>query len=436
MVSVQREVAVSAGVHMQQDRIFAALVHGETVIALPELSSNDIGAATRALVAATPTGCRIDSVTVDLSEFLLAAVAAGSSELDRVAVIRIVPRQTQDPLLGRSPSDTVEGLIRARFHVGGGHDLLGNELCALDSVTLAQVCSELDRQELRRIAIVAAGSQSQPQHERAVADAIEAAIPNAHISAASDFGGQGLVGREATVVLDSGLGALIDAVIDRWEKAVAAHIGSAQLRVARGDGGYSTPAWMRALPSVALGATPALELAGAAHLAGLQDCRVLLPRADGRVAGDVRHGLPVVRAVEIAALGVELVVPTAALASTPNASAANAASSGADIPVCAADRPTAELACIGAAVSCPTAWLDEVAYIESAQALERVRRDAASRARAIVMANGAEPGTTRVTELTTVAVPYSPSGTVRIRVQVAGRTHPAQESTLTSDIPS
>jgi hypothetical protein len=36
------------------------------------------------------------------------------------------------------------------------------------------------------------------------------------------------------------------------------------------------------------------------------------------------------------------------------------------------------------------------------------------------MANGAAPGTTYLVESSSVAVPYSPSGTVRIRVRVAG----------------
>ena len=49
-----------------------------------------------------------------------------------------------------------------------------------------------------------------------------------------------------------------------------------------------------------------------------------------------------------------------------------------------------------------------------------VRRDAEERATAIVMANGAAPGTACLAEVSTVAVPYSPSGTVRIRVRVAG----------------
>ncbi|MFD1524152.1 hypothetical protein ACFSJD_42160, partial [Pseudonocardia yunnanensis] len=49
-----------------------------------------------------------------------------------------------------------------------------------------------------------------------------------------------------------------------------------------------------------------------------------------------------------------------------------------------------------------------------------VRRDAEARATAIATANGAAPGTADIVEVSTVAVPYSPSGTVRIRVRVAG----------------
>lgn len=71
-------------------------------------------------------------------------------------------------------------------------------------------------------------------------------------------------------------------------------------------------------------------------------------------------------------------------------------------------------------MSQPTSWLDEVAFIRSAAQLERVRQDAEQRATAIVMANGAAPGSTYIAEVSTVAVPYSPSGMVRVRVRVAG----------------
>jgi hypothetical protein len=114
------------------------------------------------------------------------------------------------------------------------------------------------------------------------------------------------------------------------------------------------------------------------------------------------------------------VVPTAVLAPEPAATADGVPARMPDVPVVRARHEPHLLACVGAAISQPTSWLDEVAFIESAAQLEEVRRDAEQRATAIVMANGAAPGTAHVAELSTVAVPYSPPGTVRIRVRVAG----------------
>jgi hypothetical protein len=179
---------------------------------------------------------------------------------------------------------------------------------------------------------------------------------------------------------------------------------------------------MRTLPVLGLGARDALQLLGAASLAGADDCRVLLDRPSGPVVGDVRHRLAVVRPYTLRELGTELVVPTAALTDTDGVrhSPDPAARRPGDIPLVRADRDPDELTCIGAAVSRPTAWLDEIAFIESTAELERVRRDAQARATAISTANGAIPGTADIVETSTVAVPYSPSGTVRVRVRVAG----------------
>ncbi|HVV23933.1 MAG TPA: hypothetical protein VHF06_31155, partial [Pseudonocardiaceae bacterium] len=91
-----------------------------------------------------------------------------------------------------------------------------------------------------------------------------------------------------------------------------------------------------------------------------------------------------------------------------------------DVPLVVPDRDAGELACVGAAVTRPTAWLDEIAFIESTAELEGIRRDLAARATAIATANGAAPGTADIVEMSTVAMPYSPSGTVRMRVRVAG----------------
>lgn len=362
----------------------------------------------------------LEAITIDISQVLLDAVLRAAPELPPIAVIRIVPRPATDPVLARSPARLVEQLISRRFTVAGGHDLLGHELCPLDQQALLAVCENLVTLGIRDVAIVGAGSQASPVHEQTVANFIQASLPQARIAVASDFGGQGLVAREATVALDCALGPLTERLLVRWERALATMAPDVSLRVARGDGGYSTSSRVRSLPVVTLGATDAMQLAGAAHLQSSTDCRVLLPRPDGQMAGDVRHGLVAIRSGQLSPFGVELVVPTAVLTPDRGVESADGLRRVTDVPLVLADRDPDELACVGAAVSRPTSWLDEFAFIESASELAKVRRDAEERAFAIVMANGAAPGTAYIAEISAIAVPYSPPGTVRVRVRVAG----------------
>lgn len=434
MVSSRPGDDARVGVVLRPDRAHAVVVHGGAVLPVEPAAAGraDLESMLAGAVATAPGV--LESVTVDISPLLLDAVLVDAvlvaRELPAVAVVRIVPRPATDPSLSRSPAHLVERLVAARYTVAGGHDLLGNELCPLDRAGLAAVCDELAASGIRHIAIVSPGSQARPAHERDVADAVQAAVPGARISVASDYGGQGLVGREATVVLDCALSTLTDQLLDRCEQTLRRLPGRISLRVARGDGGYSTASRIRAMPVVALAAAEALELTGAAYLAAERDCRVLLSRAGGAVSGEVRHGLALVSPSEFAGIGTELVVPTAVLVPEP-ASDPDAHRVG-DQPAVRPQLDPDTLACVGAAISRPTAWLDEVAYIKSAAELDGVRRDAVERASAIVMANGAAPGSVSVADVSTVALPYSPSGTVRIRVRVTGDPDPAAAGPLSA----
>ena len=409
-----------AGISLQPGRSSAVVVQDSRVVAVPAVQAG-AGGIREMLghLSATAVGT-VTAVTLDISALLLDAVLHRAAELPPVAVIRIVPVPATDPALARSPSAVVERLVAARFTVRGGSDLLGNELRRLDHAALQQVCAELQDTGIVDVAIVAAGSQARPLHERAVADAVQAVVPQARISLASDFGGQGLVAREATVTLDCALRPLTDALLTAWERALTDVLPDASLRVARGDGGHSTSSRVRSLPVMSIGSADAMQVAGAAYLERSPDCRVLLPRPGGQVAGDVRHSMVAIRSGELAAFGVQLVVPTAVL--TPDHGDSSGAEVGrsTDVPVIVAGGDLDELVCLGAAVSSPTAWLDEFAFIESAAQLDRVRGEARERARALVLANGAAPGSAYVAEVSTVAVPYSPPGTVRVRVRVAG----------------
>src|SRR5579872_5400087 len=131
-----------AGVTLRPGRCVAAVIRDATVMALscgsggatdPPGADEVLGA----IVAAAPGD--IQAVTIDLSRLLLDAVLRPAAGTGRVAVIRIVPRAARDPRLARSPAELVERLVARRFTVAGGHDLLGNELCPLDTAALARV---------------------------------------------------------------------------------------------------------------------------------------------------------------------------------------------------------------------------------------------------------------------------------------------------------
>jgi hypothetical protein len=396
------------GVGLGPERCTAAVVRGREVLASLSVDGPDPAALLPRAVAAC--GGEPGGVVIDISRLLLARVLGEHTSLSPVAVIRIVPRAASDPALGRHPDDVVERLVTRRYTVPGGYDLFGNELRPLDREALYGVCTSLEHD---RVAVVATGSPAQPRHEREVADALLSARPDARISAAHEFGGLGMGAREATVVLNSALSAAAADIVDSCERAAR----GTPFHVARGDGGWVSASRLRTLPVLGLGATDALQLAGAATLAGTRDCRVLLDRRPHPVVGDVRHGLAAVRPQTLPDLGTALVVPTAELTPahpyTPDTT-----------PLVKADRDPDELTCVGAAVSRPSAWLDEIAYVSSTAQLAQVRQDAQARATAIATTNGAAPGSAVVVESSAVAIAYAPSGTVRIRVRVVGEPEP------------
>lgn len=409
---VRMHVGVSLGPELSR----AVIVQGLGVLAAPSGPGDDpaeLFARASAACPGVPAG-----VVVDLSSVLLDLVLRRPEELCPVAMIRVAPRPASDPALGRHPDEMIERLIGHRYTVRGGHDLCGRELCPLDRAGLRSVVAEIEAGPARRVAVVATGSPAQPRHEREVADTLQSAMPDARITVAHEFGGQGLVHREATVVLNAALDRAAGRVLDGCERAAARAFPGVPFHVARGDGGRAGASRVRNFPVTALGAADALRLVGAATLAGVRDCRVLLNRVPTPVFGDVRGGLAVVRPQALSELGTVLVTPTAALTRADSARLASGRAAG--LPVIEPDRDPEVLGCVGATASLPTAWLDEVAFLESTAELERIRRDALARATVRATANGAAPGSTEVIELAAVAVPYSPSGMVRIRVRVAG----------------
>lgn len=437
-VVAQAGTAPHIGVSLGPDRSSAAVVCSAAVLSTVTVDGSDPDELLSRIAGACPQRPR--RVIVDISRLLLAPLLSASSRLAAVTAIRVLPRVASDSSLSRHPNEVIERLVTRRFTVRGGHDLFGRELRPLDLRGLSEVGGQIRQGSDRCVAVVAAGSQADPRHEREVADALQATMPDAQISVAHEFGSRGLAAREATVILNSALIPVANQLLDNCNRVIARVLPGAALHVSQGDGGWANPWRIRTSPVLGLGALEALELLGAATRAGVSSCRVLLDRPSSPVIGHVHNGLVSIQRDALSEVGIQLAVPNVALTRTdvaptsipgtnrtsgppaPSGVTGTAGPSGANGTFLfeAAAAELDELACLGAAVSHPTAWLDEIASIRSRAELEVLRRDAQARATVILTANGAAPGTAEVVEISTVAMPYSPSGTVRVRVRMAG----------------
>lgn len=374
------------------------------------------------LAATDPSG-----ITLNLGGFLSSLLSGGTID-EGVAVVRIAPRAAVDSRLERHPRDRVERLVHRRFTVPGGHDLFGRELRQLDLGRAREVADEIADLDVRAVAVVGSGSTADPSHERQVADILQSRSGCEQTSLASSVGGQGFLARESTVVHDAALSGPLQALLGVWVDAVAQRFPDCPLRIARCDGGWSAVPWILDHPVIALASDVAMHLLGAAAEAGERSCRVHIETAAGAMLGEVRANLVTVGIHAWAALadpmGWDLVVPQPELTPVfaPSSSATNDPEHGVDatLPLIRSSSDLGALIGLGSAVSRPTAWLDEVAQILTVAELIALQENARARLIALATTSGAAPGTATVIDMSTIAVPYSPAGTVRITARATG----------------
>lgn len=371
-------------------------------------------------------------VTLTIGGLLTALLSDGSTDAG-VAVVRIVPRRASDPRLGRNPRPRVERLVRTRFSVQGGCDLFGRPVSALDLAGVQDVAERIAALGIGSIAVVGSGSTAHPHQERQAADILQTRCGTARIVLAGDLGGQGFVARESTAVHDAALFEPVDRLLGAWESAVAHRFPGSTTHVARSDGGLSTLSWARNHPVILLSSDLSSILLGAAAEAGLDACRVRIDTPSGQLEGEVRDRLVVVGTDAWApldgAMGWDLVIPQAELSTVFAHPWPTDHPDRDEAAVESVVEPTLHrnlLAGLGSAVSAPSAWVDEVAYITTTEQLTTLREDVRTRVITLATANGAAPGSARVVEMSAIAMPFTPAGTVRITARATGSPSPGR----------
>lgn len=325
----------------------------------------------------------VDSVAWEFSELLNPVNYA-----ERVAALRLLPRQPVSNALGTHPTALMRDLVGWRGMVHGGHDMFGLELAPPDIDGAVRAAHSATEAGYSALAITAAGAVGAAEHERAVAERVRDEIRGLRVCISHELGGLGILRRETATVLSAALQPRADELVACCERATAAALGHPTAWFAAADGGRVSAERLRAFPVVGLEAGAAAGILGSALLAGASAADVetyVLASLGGSEAPEPHRYT-------------ELFGP----------------------PADPLDGATDAVA-IGCAATEPSARLDLVVSAETTAELNRVRSLIEHRACTVVASAGALPGSERVVSSSVVPLSFLRSGSYRVVVRAAGQ---------------
>jgi hypothetical protein len=321
-------------------------------------------------------------------------------------------------------------------HVLGGHNALGHELVPLEEDALRRLADRVAPG--CHLVITAAGSQGNKDHERRAADILRSVSPPASIAESSTFHSENLLVREYTAVVNALLLASAERLASDLSDAVADAVGDgARVYVATNEGGCTPLSRLPITPVHAFRADAAGEVLGAAALGGRATGRVIVARDDSVRVAEFFDGLPAVVNRFSAPGGVLLassfaqVSPLTDLLLTGSAEppltvlAAGAEEALDAFGLTPAAITDEDLIALGAAVAPMTYWYNRVVTVQSPAELDEAFREGERRARANLIASGADPADVRIAESRVFATTYGEAQMVRIRVRGVASTAPS-----------
>ena len=143
----------------------------------------------------------------------------------------------------------------------------GSVLVALDAPSVQRAAAAVAERGIRAVAVGLLHADIDGSHERAVADAIRAASPDAEISLSSEIDPQYReFERFSTTVVNAALAPIVRAYLDRVAEGVRARGVTAPIFVMRSDGGMAALDTAAQLPATLIESGPASGVIAAAYV--------------------------------------------------------------------------------------------------------------------------------------------------------------------------
>ena len=216
-------------------------------------------------------------------------------ELARTALIRVgrPGAEAIEPLV-EWPLELREAIGDISYLVHGGHEYTGEEIVPQREDEIREVAKELKERKVEAAAICSIFSPVNSDHERRVAQLVEAELgPDVPITLSYEIGSIGLLERENSAVLNAAVVKVAGRAIEAFEDAMRdAGIVGASLYLSQNDGTLMSAEYARKYPIFTVASGPTNSIRGAAFLTGMSDGIVVDIGGTTTLVGVLVKGFP------------------------------------------------------------------------------------------------------------------------------------------------
>ncbi|HEY1618203.1 MAG TPA: hydantoinase/oxoprolinase family protein [Streptosporangiaceae bacterium] len=258
----------------------AALLRGDEVLAVTKQTTTaDVTSGIVASLAELSSQHQFEpgalaAIMIGTTHFTNAVLQARA--LSRVGVIRLcLPETAAVPPMLEWPSLLSEAVAADVHLCHGGNEFDGRTISAIRPEEIAHAIGSFARKGIASVAVTSVFSPLSADHELRVAQQVQAAMPDAHISLSHTLGRIGLLERENATIINACLRPLAIKVCDAFIAALTAAGIDAPLYVSQNDGTLMDVEFCRNYPVATFASGPTNSMRGAAFLSGVSDCVVV-----------------------------------------------------------------------------------------------------------------------------------------------------------------
>ena len=216
----------------------------------------------------------IEAVMIGTTHFTNAVIER--KELTETAIIRAcLPTGSGLPPMVDWPKDIAEVVGNHCYMVSGGHLFNGIPIAEINDVEIDKVIADIAAKNVNDIAVSAAFSPANAEHEIIISKKVREKIPNANISLSHEIGRLGILERENAALLNASLGNLADRVVSNMRIALEERQIDCPFYISQNDGTLMSADYIARYPALTFSSGPTNSLRGAAILSGIDNAIVV-----------------------------------------------------------------------------------------------------------------------------------------------------------------